>query len=179
MEDAFSPQAAQKPFRACQSINERAWATTAASSGGSCANDLACLRHVWNTAKKAGEVEGDNPVSAYLSDKTLKSREVEAHLDHEQLGRLLDAAGAYQGRKLTGSLLRLAILCACHTGINQQNLLDLTWEQVDFDQGVLRIPDSKNGDPVTPSAAALEALWERRASTLYPVTTRAPARATP
>jgi integrase len=59
------------------------------------------------------------------------------YLSHEEIGRLLAAADA---------ILRPMVLVALHTGLRRGEQFSLTWQDIDFRLGVLRVLHTKNGE---------------------------------
>ncbi|MCW2335101.1 integrase [Rhodoblastus acidophilus] len=140
---------------------------------------LALLSAIWNWAAKRDEVEfGDNPAKGIERNA---ERKRERFLNSEELSRLGDALreaeevgvpweidAKKKGAKHTpkenqrtkidphaAGAIRLLIL----TGARLREILGARWEHVDFERGIIHLPDSKTGaKPIYLSAAALDAL---------------------
>jgi integrase len=72
----------------------------------------------------------------------LRSRE---HLTEAEVATLMDAARQNRGGKRDA----LMILLAYRHGLRASELVDLRWEQVDFNHAVLHVRRTKNGTPAT------------------------------
>ena len=72
-----------------------------------------------------------------------RSRE---HLTFAEVERLIDAAGKVGRHRARDATL---ILIAYRHGLRVSELVDLRWEQVDFECGTLHVRRKKNGDPAT------------------------------
>jgi integrase len=59
------------------------------------------------------------------------------YLSHEEIGRLLSAAD---------EMLCPMVLVALHTGLRRGEQFSLTWQDIDFRLGVLRVLHTKNGE---------------------------------
>jgi integrase len=77
-----------------------------------------------------------------LSNRELRTRE---HLTPSEVEKLIEAAkGNRQGHRDS-----TMILLAYRHGLRAPELVDLRWDQVDFNQGVLHVRRAKNGTPAT------------------------------
>jgi integrase len=118
---------------------------------------VALLSKMMSLAEQWGlRPDGSNPcrhVQRYAE------RRIERFLSTAELARLgetlseLEAAGAEPAPVIAA--IRLLIL----TGARRSEILNLRWEDVDFERGALRLPDSKTGPKSIPlNAPALEVL---------------------
>lgn len=90
--------------------------------------ELACLSHLINYAKQQRKFFGDNPVSIskLMPENNLKERILTK--DEEQ--RLLDTSP---------TPLKNIIITALCTGMRKNEILTLTWNNVDFDNNIITI----------------------------------------
>jgi integrase len=59
------------------------------------------------------------------------------YLSHEEKARLLEVADED---------LRPLLITALHTGLRRSELFHLTWQDIDFKQGIIRVVHTKNGE---------------------------------
>lgn len=141
---------------------------------------LALVSAVWNWAAKRGEVAlGDNPAKEI---ERYREHRRERFLSCEELARLSDTLregetvglpyeideskpGAKHAPKADKRRVTLdpyavaAIRLLILTGARLRQILDVQWEHLDFERGILFLLNSKTGrNPVYLSAAALEVL---------------------
>jgi integrase len=98
----------------------------------------------------------DNPAQAI---ERFPERKRERFLSQDELGRL---ASVLEESERTGgeslevvAAIRLLVFTGCRVG----EILNLWWEHVDFERGLLRLPDSKTGERTVPlNAPALKVL---------------------
>jgi integrase len=96
--------------------------------------DLVVLRHMFQKALEWGKAIA-NPVT-HQKPLRAENRRLR-YLSHEEITRLL--AGA-------GEILRPLVIVALHTGLRRSELFSLTWQDVDFRLGVIRVVHTKNGE---------------------------------
>ncbi len=90
------------------------------------------------------------------------------YLSREEYGRLIDAVRQLAAKASTPSpYLEEKIVLAVHTGLRRGSLFELRWEQVDLANGVMRIPRTKSGRPLSvpvnaTARATLEKLFAQR-----------------
>jgi integrase len=89
-------------------------------------NELRLLGHAFNVALKQWEWVSDNPVSK-VSFKELKARNIDRWLTSEEEDRLMAAVSD----KLSGQLRDIVII-ALNTGMSQEEILKLKWQNVDL-----------------------------------------------
>ena len=95
--------------------------------------ELACLRHMFNLAKK-WKVVYENPVNEV---KFLQERKIEIRvLTREEAERLIDAVPDY---------LKPIIVIALNTGMRRGEILNLRWNDIDFDKYYIFIKEAKSG----------------------------------
>ena len=104
---------------------------------------MAVLSKMFSFAERRGlRNKGTNPCKGHERYKE-KSRERWLSDDEmERLGRVLDKA-ATEGRESPFVVAALKLLLL--TGARRGEILGLKWDHVDFDRGVLALPDSKTG----------------------------------
>ena len=118
---------------------------------------VSLIGSLFTWAGRAGEVpRGTNPARDITH---FREQARERFLSMEELARLGDAlreaeiAGSFLPAPIAA--LRLLLLTGCRVG----EILHLRWEYVDFERGLLLLPDSKTGrKPVVLNAPALQVL---------------------
>lgn len=96
--------------------------------------DIVVLRHMFSKAVEWGKAL-QNPVRHQKPLQT-NNRPLR-YLSHAEMARLLAVADAK---------LRPPVVTALHTGLRRGELFHLTWPDVDFKQGVMRVVHTKNGE---------------------------------
>jgi len=96
--------------------------------------ELACLKHLFTIAIKWGKANS-NPVK-------------EVKLFREPLGRLRVLSREEEEKLLAASAphIKPIIITALTTGMRRGEILNLTWEDVDFGTGFLTVGDTKNSE---------------------------------
>jgi integrase len=114
---------------------------------------LAVVSSVWNWAAGRGEAAAvDNPTRGI---ERYPERGRERFLTSDELARLGDALRETKIDPSAAAAIRLLIL----TGARLREILDAQWQYVDFERGVIFLPDSKTGKkPIYLSAASLTIL---------------------
>jgi integrase len=108
--------------------------------------DVVVLRHMFVKVMAWGKALS-NPV-AHIKPLQAHNRRLR-YLSHEEIACLLDVAD---------ETLRPVLITALHTGLRRGELFHLTWQDIDFKQGVIRVLQSKNGKPRDiPMSATLRA----------------------
>jgi integrase len=97
---------------------------------------LAIVSAIWNRAKNEGLVEGSNPKSTVSRPRT-DSRRVR-FLSQDEAARLLAALKEYSVTTHDLALLSL------FSGMRAGECMRLTWADVDFENGILFVKDTKN-----------------------------------
>jgi excisionase family DNA binding protein len=110
--------------------------------------ELSCLRKIFNVAIAWGYAS-ENPVKKvkFFSESGCLRERV---LTEDEEGKLLDACPSY---------LKQIVIFALHTGMRRGEILNLKWQNVDFDKREIKITESKSGKgrviPVNPVLFAL------------------------
>lgn len=116
---------------------------------------MALLRSVFNYSIKKGW-EGRNPAQAF---ERFKETSRDRFVLPQEMPFLLQAIEC-ERRSLIRDFFKILLF----TGVRKGNVQQMRWEQIDWNFGYWRIPDTKNGQPliVPLSEKALEVLTERR-----------------
>jgi integrase len=108
----------------------------------------------------------DNPVRMV---KRWQDRRLDRYLSQEELERLGQALNnAEAGRENPKAIAIIRLLAL--TGARKGEVINLTWSEIDFDKGVLRLRDSKTGQKILPvgrSALAVLAAQPRMLNSEY------------
>ena len=84
-----------------------------------------------------------NPV---LGVKKFREGRKERYLSADEMARLGDALKAAEESELPGALTAIRLLAL--TGARRGEILNAEWSQVDFERGILVLPDTKSGHKV-------------------------------
>jgi integrase len=121
--------------------------------------DVVVLRHMFVKAVAWGKAL-TNPV-AHVKPLQVNNRRLR-YLSHEEIARLLPIAD---------DMLSPVLITALHTGLRRGELFALTWEDVDFKLGFIRVLHTKNGErreiPMTNTLRATLQHLPRRLSSDY------------
>jgi integrase len=90
--------------------------------------ELACLKHLFNLAKRWKRFFGNNPVS-----------EVEYFEENNHIERILSRDEEEELLSNCGSHLVPIVIAALNTGMRKFEILSLKWENVDLGQNIIRI----------------------------------------
>ena len=113
--------------------------------------ELALLSHVYTIIRKEWSIPVDNPIAAIRKPATPRGRDRRLQGDEE--ARLLAAA-----EKSRAYGLKTCIELAVETGMRAGEIVQLTWEQIDLHNHVIRLDQTKNGDcRIVPLSVAAEA----------------------
>lgn len=137
--------------------NETADRTSAATAN----RQMNLLSPMFNRAKEWGDHHGDNPV-----EKVRRRREENRRLrflSEDEIKRLLENCS---------DRIRPLLVCALLTGMRRGEILQLRWENVDVERGILYILQSKSGKPRElpigrTLAAALRSLGPKDAGSVF------------
>lgn len=105
-------------------------------------HQIVILRRLFNVARKWGLYNGANPVDQVQMPKL--DNQVTEFLSEEELRRLLNVLDEWPF-VTTAGLIKLAIF----TGMRRSELFKLTWDDVDFERGMITIRDPKGGKSET------------------------------
>ncbi|QES96807.1 site-specific integrase [Orientia tsutsugamushi] len=97
---------------------------------------LATLRTMFNKAIKWGLIE-NNPT---LGIEKHKMQARERRLSYDEMGRFLQVLCGE-----TTPLIRDFALLALYTAARKSNVLEMEWDNIDFERKILHIPKTKNG----------------------------------
>ena len=96
--------------------------------------ELACLKHMFTMAIKWGEANTNPVKEVKLFREPKGSLRV---LSREEEGKLLSVSAPH---------LKPIIITALNTGMRKGEILNLSWDKVDFENRVIRIDHTKNGE---------------------------------
>src|SRR5262249_4793989 len=97
---------------------------------------LALLRHLLRTAHEEWELLPAVPKIRFEKEPQGRLR----WLTEDEIKKLLDSCS-----KSRNADLRPAVVVALNTGLRRSELLNLTWDRVDFSRGVIRLELTKSG----------------------------------
>lgn len=101
---------------------------------------LALVSKVFNSATEFGLWSGSNPAKGI---RHFREESRDRFLSGDELQRFLAALSE------ESEPLRSYFLLALLTGARRSNVLSMRWDQIDMEHAMWRIPDTKNGMPVT------------------------------
>ena len=111
------------------------------------------LGHMFRLADAWGwRPSGQNPCRGMKRFKVPRHRE--RFLTREELARLGEALNAAPAERLASTHAAAAILLLLLTGCRRNEILGLRWDDLNFDSGQMRLPDSKTGPRMVPMPAA-------------------------
>lgn len=109
----------------------------------------ALLRAILNFAVERGLREG-NPARNIQLNKVVQRERFLTAEEFARLGSALEDEAASEEAKPSVAAIRLLIL----TGCRKNEILTLQWRFIDWERGLLRLPDSKTGAKIVPLGAA-------------------------
>jgi integrase len=101
-------------------------------------HQLVIIRRLYNLARKWGLYDGKNPIDSVSMPK-LDNQKTE-FLTDDELSRLLYTLANWPFEE-TVAFIKFALL----TGLRRGELFKLTWDDVDFEHGIVTLRDPKNG----------------------------------
>ncbi len=136
---------------------------------------LALLSKMFNLAEMWGmREEGTNPVRHI---QRYRERKFERFLSTDELARLSDVLTEVERTQIEYPSVIATIRLLIFTGARTSEILELRWDQVDFEHHCLRLPDSKSGAKVVylppPALEVLDGI-ERHESNPYVIVGREP-----
>jgi integrase len=128
-------------------------------------HQLVILRRLYNLARKWGLYGGKSPLDSVSLPK-LDNQQTEFLRDDELL-RLLDTLEKWPFRE-SAAFVKFALF----TGLRRGEMFKLTWDDVDFERGLIRLRDPKGGKtenvPVSPEALAVLRTLEATSPFVFP-----------
>jgi integrase len=101
--------------------------------------ELGVLRRIFNIAINEWEYCKDNPASKVMRTLGKADNKRVRYLTSDETSRLYLALPSW---------LRPIVTIARHTGLRRTNIIELTWDQVNFKNKVLTVSKTKNGEPI-------------------------------
>ncbi len=116
-------------------------------------HQLVILRRLYNLARKWGMFDDKSPMESVEMPR-IDNQKTE-FLTNEELTRLLDTLDTWPFRE-SAAFIRFALF----TGLRRGELFKLTWDDVDFERGMLTLKDPKGGktESIPVSREAMEVL---------------------
>jgi integrase len=116
-------------------------------------HQLVIIRRLYNLARKWNLYDGKNPIESVSMPKV--DNQKTEFLTDEELTRLLDTLKTWPFRD-TVAFIKFALF----TGLRQGDLFKLTWDDVDFERGIITLRDPKSGktENIPVSMEALDVL---------------------
>jgi len=111
------------------------------TSGATANRALAVLSGALGVAKDWGYLSGDNPAK---SVKRFKEAARDRFIQSDEMPRFWQALLDEPNRDFAD-----AFMVSLLTGMRRSDVLAMRWEQVSLERGEWRIPDPKNGEPLT------------------------------
>lgn len=107
---------------------------------------LALLSKMFNLSEKWGSRPMHSNPCRFV--EKYKEQKRERYLSGEELARLGQVLGEAEQDEMPSAILAIRLLM--FTGCRLSEILTLKWEQVDFEKGVILLPDTKNGYRMVP-----------------------------
>lgn len=143
---------ALRPLKDLDSADFAAWRDNRLSEGSAPATvkqNLSIISHLFKTARREWGLKAlENPILDVAKPKVNneRSRRLDA-LEEQYLLDAIDNPGDGAGNRINkyiGSMVRFAV----ETAMRQKEMLDLDWRQVDIDNKIAILLDTKNSDKV-------------------------------
>jgi integrase len=103
--------------------------------------ELAVISNLFTVMKKTWKINVKNPILD-VNKKGFNSEQRERRLDGEEEMALLKAA---HSRQVGTPYMGLTIILAIETGMRAGELVNLTWDKIDFSSRIATLPVTKNG----------------------------------
>ena len=125
-------------------------------------HQLVLLNRLYNLAKRWGLYTGENPMDRVEMPRL--DNQVTEFLDDDQLARLMATLDAWHCQD-TVNFIKFALL----TGLRRGELFKLTWDDIDFQRGLLTLRQPKGGksEIIPISNEAMNVLRRQDASAMY------------
>ncbi|MGD9504779.1 MAG: tyrosine-type recombinase/integrase [Syntrophobacteraceae bacterium] len=125
-------------------------------------HQLVLLNRLYNLAKRWGLYTGENPMDRVEMPRL--DNQVTEFLDDDQLARLMATLDAWHCQD-TVNFIKFAML----TGLRRGELFKLTWDDIDFQRGLLTLRQPKGGksEIIPISNEAMNVLRRQDASSMY------------
>jgi integrase len=125
-------------------------------------HQLVILRRLYNLARKWGVYAGASPLESVTMPKI--DNQITEFLRDEELKRLLDTLEKWPFKE-SAAFVNFALL----TGLRRGEMFKLTWDDVDFERGLIRLRDPKGGktENLPISNEALEILRTLEVNSAY------------
>jgi integrase len=101
-------------------------------------HQLVILRRLYNLARKWRVFAGKSPLESFSMPKI--DNQITEFLRDEELVRLLETLEKWPIRE-SAAFVKFAL----HTGLRRGEMFKLTWDDVDFERGLIRLGDPKGG----------------------------------
>lgn len=138
----LSPLAGRKLSKITKADCQKLHHDIAGRTSGPTANRaLAVLSGALGVAQDWGHLSGDNPAKAV---KRFKETARDRFVQSDEMPRFWQALLDEPNRDFAD-----AIMVCLLTGMRRSDVLAMRWEQVSLERGEWRIPDPKNGEPLT------------------------------
>jgi integrase len=138
----LAPLAGRKLSKLTKQDCQRLHYDLAAKTSGATANRaLAVLSGALSVAQDWGYMSGDNPAK---SVKRFKETARDRFIQSDEMPRFWQALLDEPNRDFAD-----AFMIALLTGMRRSDVLAMRWEQISLERGEWRIPDPKNGEPLT------------------------------
>lgn len=102
---------------------------------------LSLIKHMYSIAIRQGHVHRDANPAEFISKFPEQSRD--RFLQSDEIKRFLDAL-----ENEDNQVFKNYILLSLFTGQRRNSVLSMRWSDVDLKNGLIYIPDTKNGDPM-------------------------------